>query len=383
MRRFAGIACMLLCLLPHVARADGKFYTGDKTPPDIPYQRAVVWFNGEREILLLQSRYDANKAQSLSQLGWVVPVPAVPDLASMTTASADWLFLYLAQATEPETIALSGYLAGPIWILLSALLISLLIRLAVAVSMRLVRGAGKYPRYIGSIIQNVCLTLAGFLAFIAIPNLMSSQRKGFVEVVKAQEIGDYAVKVIRAEEGDDLIRWLNTNGFKFEASDTDAFTGYIGKKRYFVTVRISPHATQGGSSALSREGLVQPLVLKFKTNEAVYPLVLTGTAKEPTEILLYVFHQHRMDAGDRLGVKFAKQYKGVDDYLKEFLAPEGVFANEKFDDDFLTKFVGRLTPEQMRSDLVFKRAQNDESYRERVYKWGHRSLRLPPRPGRR
>jgi hypothetical protein len=60
-----------------------SFTLRKRYPPNIPYQRAVVWFNDEREILLLQSRYDANKAQPLSQLGWVVPVPAIPELATV------------------------------------------------------------------------------------------------------------------------------------------------------------------------------------------------------------------------------------------------------------------------------------------------------------
>jgi len=380
MRRLTCAALLLLCLLPDVAMADGKFYTAEKIPPDIPYQRAVVWFSGEREILLLQSRYDARNTPSLRQMGWVVPVPAVPDLASLTTASAEWFFLGLDQATQPETISVQEYL-GPVpealALLFLALPIILLIRLCAAfVTKRL----GVYRAYVGSIRQNVVLlVLALAVLVVVVPNLLSAQKRG-LQVIKVQEVGDYEVKVIRAEESDDLIRWLNANGFKFEASDREAFTGYINNRWYFVTVKISPRAQLG--STLSRDGLVQPLILRFKTNAAVYPLALTGTAKEPTELLLYVFHQHRMDASGRLTMKFANQHK--DDFLvswlKDSFEPEGVFDNEKFDEPFLTKFSGRLTPEQMRSDLLFKRTPNDEPYRERAYAWSHRAQRLPRQP---
>jgi hypothetical protein len=88
---------------------DGKFYWSESIPPGIPYQRALLWFDGERETLLLQSKYDTPTAPG-ERFGWVVPVPAVPDLASMDPTFANHWFDWVDHTSTPKVTRVSQIL---------------------------------------------------------------------------------------------------------------------------------------------------------------------------------------------------------------------------------------------------------------------------------
>ena len=73
------LICTIVFILPAAALADGKFYSQEKVPPGLPYQRAFIAHDGARELLILQSKFEGEA----EDFGWVVPLPAVPELASM------------------------------------------------------------------------------------------------------------------------------------------------------------------------------------------------------------------------------------------------------------------------------------------------------------
>lgn len=59
--------------------ADGKFYWSESIPAEIPYQRALLWFDGHQETLMVQSKYRVAMSAG-DGFGWVVPAPSVPEL---------------------------------------------------------------------------------------------------------------------------------------------------------------------------------------------------------------------------------------------------------------------------------------------------------------
>lgn len=386
--------------------ADGRFFSPGSIPLNVPFQRAAIFFDGEREILVVQSKYDAGNAEALTALGWVVPVPAVPEVGTLNSDSAGFLFDLLDWATRPELDSLFRYYFWP-------LLVLLVIRLVLRI-----QAGRKIPTrgrrwLLGSYGGNTVLIL---LLLILAGN---SPRSGMiaapapVQVVMEQTIGSYDIKVVKADEAGALVGWLNRHGFRYDAADEKVFADYIARRWAFVTAKITPKAA-GEKSALDPRGMTNPLVLRFPSKQAVYPLALTATIGRETEIELYVLHGHKMDAGGRLPLKFANKWdaegkvarlssedghQSADfEWLKYYLEPKGLLAGERFGAGYVSKFRGRLTAEQMTTDLVLSRAADDEPHgvREHVLyesEYGHhlRSgapgryflfLRPPPDNGR-
>jgi hypothetical protein len=103
------LAALLMGSVPVLA--DGMFYWTESIPPEIPYQRALLLFNDGYETLIVQSKYRMSSSAT-SEFGWVVPVPAVPDLASIEPSLAEELFWELAQASRPKVSDVSDWLWG-------------------------------------------------------------------------------------------------------------------------------------------------------------------------------------------------------------------------------------------------------------------------------
>lgn len=82
------LAVMIVGSVPVLA--DGMFYWTESIPPEIPYQRALLMFDGGYETLIVQSKYRMSSSET-DEFGWVVPVPSVPELASVEPALAQVL----------------------------------------------------------------------------------------------------------------------------------------------------------------------------------------------------------------------------------------------------------------------------------------------------
>ena len=88
-------------------QGNGKFFV-EKVPPDIPYQRAFMLFHKGSEILVLQSKYEFMQSDAIDTLGWIVPVPAVPEIASADADVAGRCFWIASTHSQPDIIRISG-----------------------------------------------------------------------------------------------------------------------------------------------------------------------------------------------------------------------------------------------------------------------------------
>ena len=373
------IITLLLLAISFDAMADGKMYYKEKVPPTIPYQRALIIFNGGVETLVLQSRYEIPSSASKDPLGWVVPVPSVPELASMPANWAQDLFFWLSRMSAPQIHHLKHEIVTGIIIGTFSLLLLITISFILPIP----------ERFKASRIKLFRLTFLVFVLSVAILYCMmifgsyGERGSNNVEVVSAQRVGVYDVKVIKSTSANELITWLNANGFNYGAEDVSAFKSYIAKGWCFVAAKLNP-TKEDGKDEIASEGLAAPLILRFPHKLPVYPVALTATGNHKTEILIYLVADTKMQCDNRLKLRFAgtmqRKLSAVPFRLISSSATNGTWRSTgvtpmsffKADDlspSYICKFKQNLTPNEMREDIVFAPAQDKADYREHKISW--------------
>jgi hypothetical protein len=370
MKLSIAIGCLFLTTSFHVL-ADGKMYWSETVPPKIPYQRALILFKTGTETLVLQSRYEIPKTAEKASMGWIVPVPVVPQIASMRASDAQQMFWTLSMQSSSRVthilpiiliIACLGFAGLSIGILLICIL-SYLVPFPIS-----------FRKHRGRLVRLSLYSLLGCLAML--PGTMSVRGSRGVDVIDVRRAGIYDIRVVRSADSRALIAWLKSNNYKFDEKDKSAFDSYISKGWCFVVANINPTKDQNERD-LAAEGLAAPLILRFPYNTPVFPVVLTGTGGHETEILIYIASDARMSCDQRLSLRFAGEMNerslallcyGVEP--DDFFKLEDLFTTNGLAYPFLCKFKDTLTPEQMkRGDIVFTRRNDDAPYREHQVKW--------------
>jgi hypothetical protein len=354
------------------ALADGKFYAyqREKVPPGIPYQRAFLFFRDGTETLAVQSKYDFAQSASVDSIGWVVPVPNIPEVASMTPeATYDFFWRWARQTSAQywrvsDMISLLFMLTGAIGTAIAAIcIVHLLFHRPPARDARMWKS-----RFVTRVVALLC---CGFLALIS-PSL-SVSRSSTVEVVKSAQVGVYDVKVIKGDAPEPLMAWLTENGFRFGDTDRTAFSDYVARGWRFTVAKVASGPT-AESKSVAAEGMAAPLVLKFQTDKPVYPLALTATAGVDTEVLIYTLSPTKLTCGSRLPLRHAREFELPAGFVPVLITSEedelkGFFEGASSTNLMLCKFKGTLTPAQMKEDLVFEPAADNTPYHETRIVW--------------
>ena len=257
--------------------SDGKFFVREKVPADLPYQRAFLLFDEGRETLVVQSKYTLAPSTSAETLAWVVPVPSIPELASMDAITAHGFFWTMSFRAGPRVWRVSGLLA---YIPVAAFLVGVALLLLCLLEYPFV-GKGKLTRATWGRQGKVAVWTILFGLFsvcFTIPT-MSKSSFGGVEVVKSEQVGIYDVTVIRGDSAEPIVVWLREHGFAFDETDQTVFADYVKRGWCFVTAKVRPDAEANLKTTV--EGMVAPLVLTFAAARPVYPLALTAIGAAP------------------------------------------------------------------------------------------------------
>jgi hypothetical protein len=277
------------------------------------------------------------------------------------------------------SLLLSGLILEEIWWpFLGAAAIALLVLLACIVS-RFARPPAHRPGSRGILAVSALLALLAFVVIALSWRFLATFQAGGgegIEIMATAQVGIYDVQVVRADEAGNLIEWLNGNQFHFDEADQEVFDDYLRHGWCFAVAKVDPARDDEG--AAGSEGLVAPLILRFASDAPVYPLALTATAGQKTEILLYLFSQEKWATDGRLQLHFAGRYatrfardSWWDEVLPTFggVKPQGFFDGQDYALPYLCKFKGTLTARQMRLDLVFTPAEDQEPYRKHIFIW--------------
>lgn len=364
---------VIVCLLPLVSTvviADGKMYWRETVPPGIPYQRATILYKNGIQTLILQSKYDASKTEQSEQsdsLGWVVPVPNVPEVASLNPEYARYLYMGLELVSRSYIIRTSDTLLIVLFLgtLAAAVLVLVTCLFPIPVLSSKIAPYRNRLFHVALILTGICLGIA-----IITPGLLTTKGGG-VDIVDEQRVGIYDVRVLKSDDASALIDWLNANEFQFDQTDTSVFSSYIARGWCFVVAKINPSEAQQENGAVASEGLAAPLILRFASETPIYPVALTGTGGYETEILIYLIADQKMTCRDRLKLRYAGPYDDSAERLRALMEcdPKGFFSIEDLTHSFLCKFRSTLTPEQMNDDIVFIPADDNQAYRERITRW--------------
>lgn len=355
------LLAFVLTLMLGTVWGNGKFYR-ERVPADVPYQRAVIRFEEGTETLILQSQYKTAGITEMDSLAWVVPVPSVPELASMSADEANNLFFLLSIFSQP-TVIYTALIAFTV--IITAMVLFIYFRY-ITRFFKLLHKSGINPL----IVNLLHITAATFIVVLAIIFLTPIMGSTGVDLLNAETVGIYDVKVIKGENAGAVTQWLSDNGFGFNEKDSRVFEQYVKKGWCFVAAKIRGDADPNSTETVS-EGLAAPLILRFAAKEAVYPMALTGTTQSDTTILLYVFSDHKMDCEQRLILTyFHKKSRNLPLSPKDSttLDPAGFFDDVYGKTWKMSKFKETLTPEQMQDDLIFRQAKNDKTYREVIWR---------------
>ncbi len=353
----------------------------DHIPSNIPYQRAVILFDHGRETLLVQSKYEAPGLEE-DAVGWVIPVPNLPDVTTVAADDASTMFWVLSDISYPTvTRFFFGKTCFRVSVAILLLSITYMLLMPIIVFVQCILDKSFKPmkrvvlvrrRWLLSYIINFFVAL---LFFVAVPNFITYRGNQGVDVIEEKDAGIYNIKVIRSDQGESLISWLNSNGFKFNTADQEVFDYFTHKNWYFVAARIKVQDDSDNAEVVS-EGLAAPLILGFDTEQPVYPLKLTGTAGGATKILLYIYAQNTMQCDERMEMQFADEsgFGFFNSILANWFdnAEEAERLFEQFvpisENGYLTKCTGTLQSEQMKSDMYFIKAEENTPYRKEIRK---------------
>jgi hypothetical protein len=162
---------------------------------------------------------------------------------------------------------------------------------------------------------------------------------GAVSVLEQTKIGPYEVAQLAGTDAVAVTEWLRQNNFTLPQNLADGLKPYLDEGWSLAAMRLS---AQDGEHL---GGLLPPIRLSFATNTYVYPMRLSGLARTPQSLRLYVLADHRIDAsGPSLELYFA----GRDETRGKFV----------------TRYDGTWQdPSEITSDIQLATARTDDPYR--------------------
>jgi len=218
------------------AEACGGFFCSQSQPVIQNAERIAFSVDGDEIETHVQIFYEGPS----DQFAWIVPVPTNPD----TFLSTDVLFNQLAIQTGP-TFQLNQIDEGNC------------------------REGGMVLK--GSMEMDDAMS--------------PSATDGGVSVVDLKQVGPYDTAVLQANNADELMVWLEDNGYDLPDDIASLLAPYISQDAYFLALKLAKNKDTGD---------IAPIGFRYTAEKAMIPIQLTSVAAAPDMRLeTYVFAQHR------------------------------------------------------------------------------------------
>lgn len=230
-------ALALTAAAPGSALACGCFAPPDPSVPIVQAGERILFAHENGEVLAhIQIQYSGKPGE----FGWLLPLPAVPkDKAGKDgiDLGVDELFTRLTSTTQPKYRLTRVYpdCGG--------------------------KSAGRgFPNAAQADSDG-----AGGVADMASPSPPSP-------LVLQSSVGPYDYAVLKADNKDLMLQWLKDNRYFVPTGTEQASAPYIRPGAFFLALKL-----RAGESA----GSLQPVVLRYKSDLPMIPLVLTSVAAQP------------------------------------------------------------------------------------------------------
>jgi hypothetical protein len=222
----AAVVVTALSLWSHDVEACGCFAPPDPTVPIVQAGERIL-FSVENGVVTahIQIQY----AGDAKDFGWLLPLPSVPSLKLGT----EELFTQLIATTQPRyfvTTSVNGNCGGG---------------------------------FLGG--------LANSRASSA-PAAEDSAGGGSSPLVIQSSVGPYDYAVLKADNKDAMLKWLNDNRYFIPTGTEDVVGPYIQPGAYFLALKL-----KSGKST----GDIAPVVLTYPSQLPMIPIILTSVAAQP------------------------------------------------------------------------------------------------------
>jgi len=326
---------MVVCsgLFGERAVADGKVFQVAAAPAEIPSQSALIHFADGVETLAIETRFVGQG----TDFAWVVPLPSAPEVTPATSG----LFPTLRATAVPELARpVNLLLAAPVLILVAWMLVDRRQRRSVVVSVALVAA--------------VVVATVGLLPALGKARGGSDDGGEGVTVLDRRVVGSFEVATLGAAGVAPLMDWLKAEGFGIPDESAAAVERYVKDGWLFAACKLRRDADTGAVAA------THPLVFKFRSPSAVYPMRLTGAgATKPLSLELYVFGDRAarcrgMQVERCLPTVSAQKTSVVPGSQQTMPVVHPTLARLVGDAPVMTKLVGTFAPAQMDRDFTLE-----------------------------
>ncbi len=291
--KMSFLVAVLLPLVSPCAFADGCFVWKNREIDILePEQKCLIFFDQQTEDLVLSVKYEG----APDDFGWIVPVPAEPDLY----AEEAELFEHLSKATQRR----------------------------------------QYKRGRGMGMANASLSGSS------------------IKVHKIETVGIYEATVLSATDPTALQDWLVEREYQLPPDADEVLRHYTENEWFFVALRLDPNALATVNEQGLREGTIQPIRLRFATPRPVFPLYISSLNPGPSDILIYVLSRSVLEPETPAPEGWETQVHSRPGhhhwiYQYEHHSDSEEFLPDYMDDFCLSKHRAAFSPEEMR-DLYFR-----------------------------
>ncbi len=272
MRTFVVFALLLLGLTSVLA--DGKFFRQRliEAEPTIPFQRAVLKFDGKEQVMMVES----NLSGPQGAYGWVIPLPAKPSyVKAVNPAYLEGSFNLVKPRIQGSREIDPASVVGPIIFTLIVLTAGLRYRK---------HGLGMRIFYFA--LELAAMFIAFMVLFPVFANAESGRRAASAAamdravVQSLGQVGAYQVSVVSGESGKEILTWLKERDLASDDSAQSVIDAYAKEGWCFLAAEIR--------KSIDGPYPPHPLKVVFPTDHLIYPMRLTGLQDEPLQLELLV-----------------------------------------------------------------------------------------------